>query len=67
MRGPLECPNCGHDPTGDDEKFISGGGWVFDHEVVDGVYVEIFRCPVCDTAVSRTEKSMSGSHEVRGP
>ena len=60
MHGPPECPNCGHDPTGDSDEFVSGGGWTFDNSVADGVYAEIFRCPVCEVQVHRNEQHMDG-------
>lgn len=58
LRGPQKCPECGHDPSGDDDEFVSGGGWIFDNSVSDGVFSEIFRCPVCRAVVSRNEKRM---------
>jgi len=53
---PQHCPDCGHDPTGDDEEFRSGGGWAHDHSVVGGVWTETFRCPRCRNVVAKDEK-----------
>jgi hypothetical protein len=52
-RGPPKCQHCGHDPTGDADEFVSGGGWVADNEVVGGEFVDILRCPVCSHEVHR--------------
>ena len=57
LRGPSECPDCAHDPMGDDETFTSGGGWVFDNSVADGVFTEELRCPVCEALVWQKEKT----------
>ena len=51
MKGPPRCPNCGHDPTGDDDDFTSGGGWVPSNSVSDGVFTSELYCPICDTLV----------------
>jgi len=67
VRGPSTCPHCGHDPTGDDEQFVSGGGWEFDNEVADGVFSEMLRCPTCTEIVARETKRMGGAPGVRGP
>lgn len=58
LRGqlPERCPDCKHDPTGDDNEFVSGGGWVHDVSIVDGAWVETMRCPTCREVVARTEK-----------
>lgn len=58
MRGPPKCPNCGHDPTGDDDEFVSGGGWALDNSVVDGVFSQELRCPICNDVVGRVEETM---------
>lgn len=52
----LECPNCGHDPRGDSEEFVSGGGWIVDHSVTDGIHIEEYRCPICREIVFREEQ-----------
>ena len=57
MSPPLTdiCPNCGHDVTGDDAEFVSGGGWLVDHSVADGIHTEEYACPVCGHVVHRDE------------
>lgn len=60
MHGPPECPRCGHDPRGDDDEFVSGGGWLVDNEVFDRIYAQILRCPVCENQVARNEQRKSG-------
>lgn len=57
---PETCPNCGHDPTGDDEEFHSGGGWILDTSVIGTArgpcYVQEMKCPTCREPVARTEE-----------
>lgn len=60
MRGPPTCPNCGHDPTGDDDSFTSGGGWVFSNHVDDGIWTDELYCPVCDELVWMDQQQMGG-------
>jgi predicted RNA-binding Zn-ribbon protein involved in translation (DUF1610 family) len=57
MRGPPKCPNCGHNPTGDDEEFRSGGGWHHDTSVVGGNWIDEFSCPVCGELVAREQET----------
>lgn len=57
--GPSTCPNCGYDPTGDDE-FTSGGGWQFSNSVSDGIWLEELHCPRCNEVVARNETSTWG-------
>ena len=63
MRGPSECPNCGHDPTGDDDTFQSGGGWIFDHSLSDGSFREELYCPICEHIVW-TDSTEMGSRRI---
>jgi len=65
LRGPPKCPNCGHDPDGDDETFTSGGGWIFDNSIADGIWTEELHCPVCKDVVAREEKSMGAGGGLR--
>jgi endogenous inhibitor of DNA gyrase (YacG/DUF329 family) len=58
-KAPENCPRCGHDPTGDDEEFTSGGGWVHDHDVDGARWTERFRCPVCRKTVAKTDERMA--------
>jgi len=60
MRGPARCPNCKHDPTGDDDTFTSGGGWEFSNSVSDGIWSDELYCPVCGEQVWREEKRLDG-------
>ncbi len=53
---PERCPECKHDPTGDDEEFRSGGGWSHSVTVDDGVWTEEMRCPRCGEIVARDEQ-----------
>jgi len=59
---PDRCPSCGHDPTGDDEEFTSGGGWVHSTSIEDGIWIERMRCPrtSCRTVVAKTEQRPEG-------
>ena len=50
------CPECGHDATGDDEEFVSGGGWLFEHSLDDGIHSEEYSCPECGHIVHRAER-----------
>lgn len=56
--GPMECPNCGHDPTGDDEEFTSGGGWVADNSINGDTWTDMLRCPTCNEVVARDEREI---------
>jgi hypothetical protein len=58
MSPPLDCvwPDCGHDGTGDDADFGSGGGWRLNHSISDGIYIEEYACPVCEHVVHREER-----------
>ena len=64
MRGPTECPECGHDPTGDDASFQAGGGWIFDNEVSGGYFSDIFRCPVCNEEVHRDTHKLDEGRRI---
>lgn len=55
---PERCPNCKHDPTGDDEAFVSGGGWAHSLSIEDSAWVERMRCLRCGEVVAKTEKRM---------
>jgi hypothetical protein len=61
LRGPETCPECGHDPTGDDDEFNSGGGWIADNFVSDGVWTDQLRCPVCRKLVAEESREMGRS------
>lgn len=50
------CPNCEHDVTGDDDEFVSGGGWLLDHSISDSLYIEEYACPRCEHVVHRDER-----------
>jgi predicted RNA-binding Zn-ribbon protein involved in translation (DUF1610 family) len=57
---PERCPKCGHDPTGDDYEFVSGGGWAHALYVDDGVQFEEFSCPHCGEVVAQTSNRPEG-------
>ena len=67
LRGPATCPKCGYDPTGDDYEFRSGGGWEHDTSVMDGVWIEEWRCPRpgCGEVVAREEETDSWGDDLR--
>lgn len=58
MRGPPNCPNCGYDPTGDDDTFTSGGGWEFSNSISDGHWSDELYCPVCEELVWKSTEDM---------
>lgn len=51
----MNCPECGHDLTGDDEAFTSGGGFAVEHTIVDGVFQTEYCCPNCRTTLDIDE------------
>ncbi|RYJ13297.1 hypothetical protein ELS19_04490 [Halogeometricum borinquense] len=58
LRGPSNCPACGYDPTGDDTEFVSGGGWISDSSISDGIWTDELRCPHCREAVAQKEQKL---------
>jgi predicted RNA-binding Zn-ribbon protein involved in translation (DUF1610 family) len=52
----VNCPDCGHDLTGDSSEFVSGGGFAVSHSVVDGVFQTEFSCPQCGAILDVDEE-----------
>jgi predicted RNA-binding Zn-ribbon protein involved in translation (DUF1610 family) len=50
------CPECGYDSTGDDEEFVSGGRWLLERSLDEGIHSEEYSCPECSHIVHRGER-----------
>jgi ribosomal protein S27AE len=57
---PDACPKCGYDPDGDDDEWVSGGGWSHSVSASDGIWVEELSCHRCGNVVASIEKRPEG-------
>jgi hypothetical protein len=56
----MNCPNCGWDLTGDDDEFVSGGGFAVDHSYDGSEFVTEYRCPQCGELLDSDIEDLRG-------